>query len=66
MIMRLELIIVSALTAAAVVIALALVLIIIYQRWRISDNNVHLEKFINENIQLREKIRQYNQQYHED
>jgi hypothetical protein len=43
-----------------------LVLIIIYQRWRISDNNVHLEKFINENIQLREKIRQYNQQYHED
>ena len=56
----------SALAAAAVVITLALVLIIIYQRWRICDNNVHLEKFINENIELREKIRQFNQQYHED
>ena len=64
--MRMELIITTALAAAAVVITLALVLIIIYQRWRICDNNVHLEKFINENIQLREKLRQFNQQYHED
>lgn len=66
MILRIEIIIASALAAAAIVITLALVLIIIYQRWRICDNNVHLEKFINENIELREKIRQFNQQYHED
>jgi hypothetical protein len=57
--MSIELIIAVALAAAVVIIVLALVLIIVYQRWRISDNNVHLEKFINENIQLREKIRQY-------
>jgi hypothetical protein len=59
-VMSVELIIVVALAAAIINIILALVLIIVFQRWRICDNNVHLEKFINENLQLREKIRQYN------
>lgn len=35
---------------------LALVAVIVYQRWRISDNNMHLEKFIDKNIRLREKL----------
>lgn len=40
-----------------VMVILVLVGIIVFQRWRISDCNVHLEKFITENIELREKIR---------
>lgn len=50
-------IIAVALSVAIVVVLLGLVAVIVYQRWRISDNNVHLEKFINENIELREKLR---------
>ncbi|MBR3432328.1 MAG: hypothetical protein IKH05_02130 [Bacteroidaceae bacterium] len=46
-----------ALGVAMVMVILVLVVIIVFQRWRISDCNVHLEKFITENIELREKIR---------
>lgn len=42
---------------AIVVVLLVLVATLIYYRWRLSDNNVHLEKFITENIELREKMR---------
>ena len=45
-----------AFAAAIIVIVLALVIVIVYQRWRISDNNAHLEKFINENQQLKQKM----------
>ena len=51
------LIIALALSVAIVLIVLVLVAVIVYQRWRISDNNAHLEKFINENEQLRQKMR---------
>lgn len=50
-------IIAVALGVTMVLVVLILVAIIIFQRWRISDSNVHLEKFITENIELREKIR---------
>jgi len=35
---------------------LALVAVIIYQRWRLSDKNAAISKFINENEQLRQKM----------
>ena len=50
-------IIAAALGVAVVVVLLVLVAVIVYQRWRISDSNAHLEKFINENMELREKLR---------
>jgi hypothetical protein len=46
-----------ALGVAIVVVLLGLVAIIVYQRWRISDGNVHLVKFITENMELRERLR---------
>lgn len=49
-------IIAVALGVAFVVVLLALVAVIVYQRWRISDSNVHLEKFITENMELRDKL----------
>lgn len=55
------LILTVALAAAFIVIVLALVCMVIYHRWRIYDNNVHLEKFINENLQMRGKMK--NQEY---
>ena len=51
-----DLIITVALAAAMIVVVLALVGIIVFQRWRISDQNVHLKKFINENIELHEEL----------
>ena len=57
--MAIELMIVTvAIAAAFIVIVLVLVCIVIYQRWRIDDNNVHLEKFINENRRMREKMKE--------
>ena len=50
-------IIAVALGVAIVVVILGLVAILIYYRWRISDNNAHLEKFITENMELRDKLR---------
>lgn len=54
--MNMDLIITVALAAAMIVVVLALVGIIVFQRWRISDQNVHLKKFINENIELHEEL----------
>ncbi len=54
---RTEFIIAVALGMAVVVIILVLVLTLLYYRWRISDSNAHLEKFITENMELREKLR---------
>ena len=51
-------IITVALAAAIIVIVLALVAVIVFQRWRISDSNAHLKEFINENLELRQRIRQ--------
>lgn len=52
-------IIAVALGVAIVVVLLGLVAVIVYQRWRISDGNAHLEKFINENMELRDKLLKY-------
>ena len=56
---------ISAVVATVVALILAwckrglvLVAIVIYQRWRICDCNVHLEMFITENMELREKMRE--------
>lgn len=46
-----------ALAAAIIVVLLLLVGIIIYQRWRIGDQNVFIERFIRQNEELREKIK---------
>ena len=51
-------IITVALAAAIIVIVLVLVAVIVFQRWRISDSNAHLKAFIDENLELRRKIRQ--------
>ena len=55
-------IITVALAAAIIVIVLALVTIIVFQRWRISDNNAHLKEFINENMEMRNELRRYKEQ----
>ena len=46
-----------ALAAAIVVVVLALVGIIIYYRWQLGDKNATLGRFIDENAELRRKIR---------
>ena len=46
-----------ALAATLIVVVLALVVIIIYQRWRIGDQNVFIERFIHQNEELRQKMR---------
>ena len=46
-----------ALAAAFIVVALVLVAIIIYQRWRIGDQNVFIERFIRQNEEQRQKLR---------
>lgn len=48
-----------ALGVAVAVSLLVLVAIIIYQRWRINDNNAHLKSFLDENLEMRDKLRQY-------
>jgi len=55
--MEISFVIAVALGVAIVVVLLGLVATLLYYRWRISDNNVHLEKFISENIELHEKMR---------
>ena len=55
--MEASFVIAVALGVAIVVVLLGLVATLIYYRWRISDNNVHLEKFITENMELRDKLR---------
>ena len=46
-----------ALAATLIVVVLALVVIIIYQRWRIGDQNVFIERFIRQNEKQRQKMR---------
>ena len=55
--MEISFVIAVALGVAIVVVLLVLVAVLLYYRWRISDNNVHLEKFITENMELRDKLR---------
>ena len=51
------LLIAIALVVSIVAVLLVLVAIIIYQRWRIGDQNVFIERFIHQNEELREKMR---------
>ncbi|MBQ3745715.1 MAG: hypothetical protein II853_07485 [Prevotella sp.] len=51
------LIITVALAAAIVVVLLVLIGIIIYQRWRIGDQNVFIDRFIRQNEEQREKMK---------
>ena len=60
--MEVSLILTVALTAAFIVVVLALVAVIVFQRWRISDNNAHLKEFIDENLEMRDKLRRYKEQ----
>jgi len=55
--MDITFVITVALAAAFIVVVLALVIIIIYQRWRIGDQNVFIERFIRQNEEQREKLR---------
>ena len=54
--MELSLILTVALAAAVIVVVLALVVILIYQRWRIGDQNVFIERFIRQNEEQRQKM----------
>ena len=40
-------------------VLLVLVAVIVYQRWRLSDNNAHLKAFISENMEMRERLQDY-------
>ena len=57
MCMDITLIFTIALAATFIVVVLALVIIVIYQRWRIGDQNVFIERFIRQNEELRQKLR---------
>ena len=46
-----------ALSSAIIVVMLVLVAIIIYQRWRIGEQNVFIERFIRQDEELRQKLR---------
>lgn len=51
------LIITVALASAIIVALLALVGIIIYQRWRIGDQNVFIDRFFRQNEEQRKKMK---------
>ena len=51
-----ELLLLVAMAAAMISVVLLLVGVIIYQRWRIGDQNVFLERFIHQNEELRLKL----------
>lgn len=55
--MDISLILTVALAASFIVVVLVLVAIIIYQRWRIGDQNVFIERFIRQNEEQRQKLR---------
>ena len=57
--METSFVIAVALGVAVVVVFLVLLAVIVYQRWRISDNNAHLKSFLDENMEMREKLRKY-------
>ena len=46
-----------ALAATMIVVVLVLIAIIIYQRWRIGEQNVFIERFIRQDEELRQKLR---------
>ena len=60
--METSLILTVALAATIIVVVLALVAVIVFQRWRISDNNAHLKEFIDENMEMRDELRRYKEQ----
>jgi hypothetical protein len=51
------LIITVALASTIIVVLLVLVGIIIYQRWRIGDQNVFIDRFFRQNEEQREKMK---------
>ena len=51
-----SIVIAVALASAFIVMMFVMMAVIIYQRWRICDNNAHLSKFIDENQRLRRMI----------
>lgn len=55
--MDITLVFIVALAAAFIVVAIVLVAIIIYQRWRIGDQNVFIERFIRQNEEQRQKLK---------
>lgn len=55
--MDITLIITVALASAIIVALLVLAGIIIYQRWRIGDQNVFIDRFIRQNEEQREKMK---------
>ena len=55
--MDISLVLTVAVAATLIVVVLVLVAIIIYQRWRIGDQNVFIERFIRQNEELRKKMR---------
>ena len=55
--MDISLILTVALAASFIVVVLVLVAIIIYQRWRIGEQNVFIERFIRQNEEQRQKMR---------
>ena len=55
--MNYEWIISVGLVATLIVVILVLVAIIIYLRWRIGDQNVFIERFIRQNEELRQKLK---------
>ena len=57
--METSFVIAVALGVAIAMVILILVGTIVFQRWRISDQNVHLKKFINENIELHEELERW-------
>ena len=57
--MEVSFVIAVALGVAVVVVLLVLVAVIVYQRWRLSDNNAHLKAFISENMEMRERLQDY-------
>ena len=55
--METNLILTVALAAAMIVVVLVLLAVIVYQRWRIGDQNVFIERFIRQNEEQRQKMR---------
>ena len=57
--METSFVIAVALGVAVVVVLVVLVAVVVFQRWRISDNNTHLKSFLDENMEMRDKLRKY-------
>ena len=55
--MDITLVFTVALAATLIVVVLALVAIIMYQRWRIGDQNVFIERFIHQIEEQRQQMR---------